>query len=117
MTNRRRSLRALVLTLGAVWAITSCGLIDGFLDEGEDKNEQQTASLAPRSSTAAAGPYAPGAGGSAMASTAGRGGGGGAAGSASISSAGSGELSPPPVGLNSGAPAGQAKNNNQLKCD
>ena len=95
MANGRRSLRAVVLTLSAVWAITSCGLIDGFLDEGEDKGQDETGSaLRPgRVPDDVAGPFAPGAGGSAMATGgAGRGGAAGNAGSASISAAGSAEL-------------------------
>ena len=120
MVNRRRSLRAVVLTLSAVWAITSCGLIDGFLDEGEDKGQDETGSaLRPgRAPDDAAGPYALGAGGSAMATGgAGAGGAAGNAGSASISAAGSAELPVRPPGLNAGAPVGTARNNNQLSCD
>lgn len=116
MVDRRRSLRAVVLTLSAVWAITSCGLIDGFLDEDEDDGQASTGSaLRPgRAPGDAAGPYTLGAGGSAMAT-----GGGGAAGyagnagSASISAAGSAAL---PV-LNAGLPVGTARNDNQLSCD
>ncbi|MEY4550659.1 MAG: hypothetical protein RL685_6854, partial [Pseudomonadota bacterium] len=39
-----------MLTLGAVWAVTSCGLVDGLLDEEEDKEApaQAGAGLAPR---------------------------------------------------------------------
>src|SRR3569832_299033 len=95
MVNGRRSLRAVVLTLSAVWAITSCGLIDGFLVEGEDMGQDETGSaLRPgRGLDDIAGPFAPGAGGSAMATGgAGAGGAAGDAGRGSISAAGSAAL-------------------------
>src|SRR5262245_47245233 len=116
MTTGRRSLRALVLTLGAVWVITSCGIIDGFLDEDEDKGPaaQAGGSRTGTPNSAAFGPYAPGAGGSAMAG--GGAGAAGASGNGSLGSAGSGEL-PPQPGLNGGLPPGQALNNNRLACD
>jgi hypothetical protein len=117
MSNRRRSIRALALTLGAVWAITSCGLVDGFLDEEEDKDpgtNQAGGSLIGTPNGTAQGPYGSGSGGSAMAGTAGR---GGAGGGGNLGGGGDGPLPPRPPGLNAGAPAGQARNDNQRVCD